>query len=80
MNGLVDFFTGPDWRWNWFDFLVVGLQCFEQARSYKLYSKRLKKEVKRAKSPAFSRLAWSSGRRSLFPAGALNCRPALVVG
>lgn len=29
VHGL-DFFWGPDWRWNLFDFLIVGLQWFEQ--------------------------------------------------
>lgn len=27
--GAADFFFGSDWKWNWFDFLVVGLQWFE---------------------------------------------------
>jgi len=30
VHGLSDFFCGADWRWNIFDFLVVGLQWFEQ--------------------------------------------------
>eukprot|EP00435_Cladocopium_sp_Y103_P030440 s1465_g7.t1 len=31
VHGLAEFFCGNDWRWNIFDFLVVGLQWFEQA-------------------------------------------------
>jgi len=27
--GGVEFFFGSDWKWNWFDFLVVSLQWFE---------------------------------------------------